>query len=342
MKKENRQYLLLVNYHYLGDAKYPYPGIHPILPTMFQDQVEELGRRFEFVSQGDILRAIEGSKSLPGKACLLTFDDGLQQQFRVATPILDALKVPAIFFIPGKPYAEKRALTVHRFHWLRSCIPPASLYQAFDKACAELGFADRVAAAAGVDVSGKYFWDDSQTKRIKYLFNVLLSGPEQERLTDFLFGKRFDESKTYFDELYLTRQQVKELDARFAVGTHCYSHSALGRMTESAIEEDITRSIAVVGEMARNPVSISYPFGYEEAVSPTVLSIAQRCGLRIGITNERSFNRTLQCPLALARIDTNDAPGGKRPIFSPNDDDFTVVEPMTMGRTRYVQEIVEE
>lgn len=335
----HQHYLLVVTYHYLAEATFPYPGIHPLTPQQFKDQVEVLGRCFEFISQADILRALEGTRSLPERACLLTFDDGLQEQYRYAVPVLEELSVPAVFFIPGRPYAEHQPLTIHKLHWLRSRTPPATFLQAVKESCNALEFSDRVEAVAGANVAGKYFWDDAETRKVKYLFNVLLSAAEQERLVDCLLDGSSDDGHAYFEELYFTRDQIRELDQRFAVGTHSYSHAALGRMSESAVEEDIVRSIAALSDVAESPVSISYPSGFEEAVSPMVISVAERCGLRIGFTKERAFNRTLDAPLALARIDTNDAPGGKRPIVFLNGDGFDVAEPMTLGRTRYIREI---
>jgi hypothetical protein len=110
-------------------------------------------------------------------------------------------------------------------------------------------------------------------------------------------------------------------------------------MAESEIEKDIRRGMDTLSSMGFNPVSISYPYGYKGAVSPKVFDVAQRCGLRIGFTTERSFNLTLKTPLAYARVDTNDAPGGKRPIIIPNRGGFDLKGDMTKGRTKFFKEL---
>ena len=44
--------LLVVNYHYIGEAIFSHPGIHPLPPQVLRRQIEELARHFEFVAEG--------------------------------------------------------------------------------------------------------------------------------------------------------------------------------------------------------------------------------------------------------------------------------------------------
>jgi hypothetical protein len=53
---------------------------------------------------------------------------------------------------------------------------------------------------------------------------------------------------------------------------------------------------------------------------------------------ERAFNRTLDEPLLLARVDTNDAPGGKRPLIEVEGERVAARDGMSAARARYLQE----
>jgi peptidoglycan/xylan/chitin deacetylase (PgdA/CDA1 family) len=232
---------------------------------------------------------------------------------------------------------------LHRWHWLRSETAPSDLYDGLADSLDQLGLSDRLSAAEAADVTGKFFWDDLETRRLKYLFNVLLNHQEQGRLVEQLLSRHVEEDPDYFERLYLTPDQVVDLSRRHAVGAHGYSHAALGRMRDGAIESDIRRNLSILEKFCgRRPVSISYPHGFAETVSPTVLDLAARCGLRLGFTLERSFNHSLQSPLALARVDTNDAPGGKRPVIFALDQKgvIEVRAPMKLGRTHFIHEEV--
>lgn len=329
--------LLAVNYHYIGEEQYPFPGIHSLPPRSFRAQVEEIGRHFEFIGIDDLIAAIGGEQELPEKACLLTFDDGLRGQFEKAMPILQDLAAPAAFFVPGQPYSEKRPLTVHVVHWLRSHLEPPVFHECLIRACERLRLSDLLEKAEAC-ASGMYFWDDPETRRAKYLLNVLMDDHQRGAVVAEMQREVDLDPKAYYDELYMTREQIRFLDEHFAVGTHGYSHCAMAPMTKAKAREDIERSLQVLEDMGCHAKTISYPYGYEGAVSPAVFDVARSCGLLAGFTTERSFNLTLDDPLALARVDTNDAPGGKKPIIDAVDGRFELTGAMTMGRTRYHEE----
>jgi peptidoglycan/xylan/chitin deacetylase (PgdA/CDA1 family) len=330
--------LLVVNYHYISKQKFPYPGIHPLAPEGFRRQIEELGRYFQFISEEDLLSAVDGQSSLPEKACLLTFDDGLKDHYTYAAPVLSDLKIPAIFFIPGQPYAEQRALSVHRIHWLRSHTEPSVFQEMLLTGCEELGISDRIATAES-GIEGKFFWDDLETKKAKYLLSVLLTDEERDQILQSMEQKMGIEREACFHHIYMTSSQVKELSGSFAVGTHSYSHTPLACKDRSEIEREIRQSMSVLSQVCESLSSISYPWGHNSAISSPVFEIARRSGLRLGFTLERSFNLTLKAPLAFARVDTNDAPGGKKPIIIPSDNGLQLKGTMKPSRTEFFREL---
>lgn len=333
--------LLVVSYHYIGPNRFEFPGIHPVAPADFRAQVEELARTFEFVSESDLIAALDGQRSLPRRGCLLTFDDGLREQYLEAAPILESFRVPAIFFVPGLPYEKGEALTVHRIHRLRCLTPPDAFLARLTSACRELGLEDRLTAAEQ-HLSGKYFWDDRETRTAKFLLNTLLNDDEQTALVSLLEGSLQNRNDPYYQSLYMKPDEVRDLAHRFAVGTHSYAHVALARRPRPDIEREIRRGIAALADLGVTPSSISYPYGYQESVSEEVFTVARECGLRLGFTTERSFNLTLEAPLALARVDTNDVPGGKSPIVIPNAGGFELRGAMKAGRCSHRRESISE
>jgi len=105
--------LLAVNFHYIEEGlSHPYPAVYPVEPDRLEAQLVELGAWFDFVSGEQLLAALEG-ESLPRRACVITFDDGLRSQYENALPILNRLGVPALFFVPCRPQQEGRALNVY-------------------------------------------------------------------------------------------------------------------------------------------------------------------------------------------------------------------------------------
>src|SRR5919199_3847986 len=77
-----RSMLLAIVYHYIVEDEPEHPrAIFPVTAARLAEQLEMVGRGFEFVSRDDVLKAVRRRSSLPERACLVTFDDGLRCQY---------------------------------------------------------------------------------------------------------------------------------------------------------------------------------------------------------------------------------------------------------------------
>src|SRR5262245_6371803 len=122
--------LIAVNYHYIRQSfDDPYPAIHGIEPGQFEEQLRLLSQVGNFVSADDIRSAVRAENGLPDRAFLITFDDGLREQYEWAWPILTKLSIPAIFFINTGPIANRKVSGVHKIHLLRSQMPTRSFLE---------------------------------------------------------------------------------------------------------------------------------------------------------------------------------------------------------------------
>src|SRR6266513_5653360 len=154
--------LIVVVYHYVRAVfGYPFPGIHGVTPFALEAQLRLLGRVGEFVSISQIGDAVSGAASLPERAVLVTFDDGLREQIDHALPILDRLGIPAVFFVTTAPLARHIVNSVHQIHLLRAYTPPAQLRAVLYEETRRQGIAVRVGEPAEASVS--YPWDSPET-----------------------------------------------------------------------------------------------------------------------------------------------------------------------------------
>lgn len=78
-----------------------------LTPESFRRQVELLATRWRPVTLSTLVGSLEGKSRLPKKAVVLTFDDGTDDTFDYAYPILGRHQVPATVFLIvgsiGKP-----------------------------------------------------------------------------------------------------------------------------------------------------------------------------------------------------------------------------------------------
>ena len=110
-----------IGFHYVRPSfDQPYPGIFGVTVEEFRAQLELLGRYGEYIGLSDIRSWLLDGKSLPERAWLVTFDDGLREQYEYALPVLDDLRIPAVFFASTSPLHERKPLMVHVVHLLRS------------------------------------------------------------------------------------------------------------------------------------------------------------------------------------------------------------------------------
>ncbi len=86
--------LSVSNYHYIReDYSANYPSVFGVTPAGFQNQLKELSNIGDFVTINDLQNNYNDIISSKDNFYLITFDDGLKEQFTYALPILDSLNI---------------------------------------------------------------------------------------------------------------------------------------------------------------------------------------------------------------------------------------------------------
>ena len=91
-------YAPVLMYHHIA-SKTP-PASYYVSPEIFESQMAWLKENhFTVISADDFYLGLSGEKDLPQKPVLITFDDGVMDQYQNALPILKKYGYPATFFI---------------------------------------------------------------------------------------------------------------------------------------------------------------------------------------------------------------------------------------------------
>jgi peptidoglycan/xylan/chitin deacetylase (PgdA/CDA1 family) len=94
-----RRRVLVVMYHGITKNNYQ-PPVWTQLPShVFEKQIQWLSDNFHPVTLSDVIMAIKKDAELPDNSVLITFDDGLINNYTVAFPILQKYRVPACIFL---------------------------------------------------------------------------------------------------------------------------------------------------------------------------------------------------------------------------------------------------
>lgn len=79
--------------------------------SAFNEQMSYLAeRRYNVISLAKLIGALEGHDAIPDRAVVITFDDGWENQFHYAFPILRRLGLTATFFVYTKPIGRDDSL----------------------------------------------------------------------------------------------------------------------------------------------------------------------------------------------------------------------------------------
>src|SRR3989338_6016231 len=92
---QRQKVIFVLTYHSIEDGEY----LHSISPRIFEKQIEYVKQKYQPLSYEDFLNVIEGRKKLDRDGVLITFDDGVQDNFTNAFPILQRYNVPAVIFL---------------------------------------------------------------------------------------------------------------------------------------------------------------------------------------------------------------------------------------------------
>lgn len=301
--------LTIGNYHYIReDFTKPYPSIFGVTPCNFKKQLEFLKNEGEFVAPKQLLEDYENIVQSDKNYYLITFDDGLKEQYDLALPILQELNIEALFFVNSINYIEKKVSLVHKIHIVRSEVSPEIIISYFKNSGLNT-------ALNTVEVSkaiSHYKYDDSETAKLKYLLNFKLEKDKVEEVVNIIFENTFTEDEVVKD-LYMTREQLKELATLNMLGSHTHSHLPLGLLKEEDIFQEISKTKNFLKTISSNKIEfISYPYGSTEACQHPVTKLAAEQGYTIGLTMNRGSNKGVEDKLLLNRYACNDLPGWLR------------------------------
>src|SRR5207244_9921982 len=113
-----------------------------------------------------------------------------------------------------------------------------------------------------------------------------------EQVVGAAFAEVFPDEEAFARELYLSREDVAELERRHAaVGAHSYAHEPLARLDDAALDRDLdavaTLLEGITGSRSR---ALSYPHGTASTVDLRVARRTAAAGFRVGMSVDASLN----------------------------------------------------
>lgn len=299
--------LTVSNYHYIReDYKTNYPSIFGVTPLQFKEQLLLLKNSGEFISADDLISHTDSLINSTEKYILITFDDGLKEQYEYGLSILDSLNIPALFFANSINFEQKKVSTVHKTHLLRSIISSDDFLKSILKIDSS-----KIKSINTFRAKKIYIYDDEKSAVLKYILNFGLTYAEQEKIISDLFLVYYDESEV-LKSLYFNNLNLIELASKGFLGSHTHSHYPLGLLKTEEVILELQNSKNFFEKLTTTTInSVAYPYGTQESCTVEVAEIAKKIGYKLGFTTNRGVNIGNENKLLLNRFDCNDLVGGK-------------------------------
>jgi peptidoglycan/xylan/chitin deacetylase (PgdA/CDA1 family) len=236
----------------------------------FRDQVSLLVQRYNPIRFSDVIRAIEEGEPLPPRPVIVTFDDGYDDNYRIAFPILRELGVPATFFVStghidsGLPYA---------YDWFvyMICTSRAERLQ-----IPELGVDSPIPG----ERSQRRSLATDLLDRMKWLDAASQEGIVARMERDWSMPRK----QGHPDCRPMSWDQLREMQAAgMEIGSHGIWHNMLAKLSAEAMSMEVVGSKQALEDQLGVPAEVlSYPVGGTDAYDDNVIATARAAGYKLG------------------------------------------------------------
>jgi peptidoglycan/xylan/chitin deacetylase (PgdA/CDA1 family) len=247
-------------------------------PEQFRQQMQLVKRRYDPISFHELIGAIDGGYALPRRPLIVTFDDGYDDNYHVAFPILRELGISAMFFVStghidsGMPYA---------YDWLvyMLCRTSATRLRVDELALDK----PLPATLAGRRALGK-----------ELLFHLKALDADTQAAIIARLGEAWDMRPARHPQCRpMTWDQLREMRAAgMEVGSHGVDHNILAKLPPAAMVAEVRQSMATLERELGSPIEVlSYPVGGPDSYNAQVMEAARQAGFRMACNYVTGVNR---------------------------------------------------
>jgi peptidoglycan/xylan/chitin deacetylase (PgdA/CDA1 family) len=281
--------LLIFNYHAV--VRFPLEVYNWcfLTETLFRRQMQYLKRRFKLMPLSQAVEQLS-TRTSTRPIAVITFDDGFQNNYEIAFPILRAYGIPATFFLVTGVIDTSSTLWFCQLH--HALIETHMLTfewkgRRFDLATA----AARARASSELGAALKTF---PQPHLLAELHHITCALGRDERL----------EVELTSPYRMLSRQAISEMSASGLAefGAHTHSHSILSSLSAGQAREEIEQSITAIGTLTGQPCRLfAYPNGRAQDYDASTTEALQVMGIDTAVTAIAGYNTAATPRLELRR-----------------------------------------
>jgi len=240
--------------------------------------LRDLSQHGTAVSMEEVRAGTDDGRALPPNAFAITFDDGFENNYTIAAPVLSDMGIPATFYITTDFIENNTMSWIDRIELAVEQSPPAAVRLPF----------------------GERRFDGAESKRAvldEIRFHVkkdpaLNAGDVASDVQRQLIGEEVFSTDHVLDRK-MNWDQVRSLGTAgdFIVGGHSHTHPILSFLDDGALDREVETSLSLLERnTGETPTHYSYPEGQAHCYDDRVIGALKAAGIRCCPTAEDGTN----------------------------------------------------
>lgn len=260
-----------------------------ISSELFERQMRFFASKYHLVTLDDVTSHLAGELEFEGDAMAFTFDDGYEDNYTNAAPILDRYNAKATFFIASEPVLGETCYWIDELSVLLD-----ALYES--TAVIEVPALKDLALRVSQFIIAPKELKRAQAKEIFLAVNVLNEMQKHVLLAALREACRTTGSVPKKTPALMAESQIKALiNGGHTIGAHTHTHPKLSNLELDKVEDEIVTGVERLRERFGEINHFAYPFGKMADIPADkagLFNILQRCGFKSTVTTEDNVLNT--------------------------------------------------
>jgi peptidoglycan/xylan/chitin deacetylase (PgdA/CDA1 family) len=272
-------------YHKISPAEHPL--FEPIDPVIFEQHVRFLKDSYRVMDLHELVER-SGKGDVPERAVAITFDDGYQDNYEYAFPILKKYGVPATIFVATGVIGTDDLLWHDR------------VFDAFRFATRERA---RISSAELPELILDSPQQQQRSLRRTLIHAKTLYGEARRRFVEEVEEALRPDSSRQPKQRMLNWNQIREMHRNgISFGSHTVTHPIIARLPrEEMLKEMRDSKQRLTDELSTRISAFAYPNGQAGDYNEETKAVLKECGYTCAVTCGRGFNRVFADPFELRR-----------------------------------------
>jgi len=296
LKFINRKKVRILMYHGVDNYQTNFNLDDPSLVTPiknFEKQIKYLNEHYNIISLHDLVNHIKKEIPFPKSSAVITFDDGLKNNFVNAFSILRKYDITATVFLITDYIDTLKISWLNKFYYIIKKISLNKFAKEFNRKFPVYSILIR-------KVNKK-----DLIEYIKFLLKYKVDDGVREKFIQDLYDKfKIRINKKTIKDLYLSWEEIKKMNKLgISFGSHTCTHPALSTLNHKKVKKEIINSKRKIETKLHKQINLfAYPYGNKDSFNLNIKQILANNNFLCAVSTIDGFNNLNSDLYELKRI----------------------------------------